>query len=99
TPWHLGESNFRLSFTPARAGRMSHMATLLESLTTLVTPATGQIAERLGESQDAVTSALPSTFASVLGGLVTKTADPGSFRQVFDLITSRPAGATLPAAA
>ena len=72
------------------------MATLLESLTSLVTPATGQLAERLGESEAAVSSALPSTFASVLGGLVTKANDPGSFRQIFDLITSRPAGANLP---
>src|SRR5690348_4548204 len=72
------------------------MATLLDSLTSLVTPATGQLAERLGESETAVSSALPSTFASVLGGLVTKAKDPGSFRQIFDLITSRPAGATVP---
>ena len=72
------------------------MATLLESLTSLVTPATGQLAERLGESEAAVSSALPSTFASVLGGLVTKARDPGTFRQIFDLITSRPAGANLP---
>jgi len=68
------------------------MATLLESLTTLVTPATGQIADRLGESEATVSSALPSTFASVLGGLVTKANDPASFRQVFDFLTSRPAG-------
>jgi OmpA-OmpF porin, OOP family len=73
------------------------MATLLDSLTSLVTPATGQIADKLGESEAAVTSALPSTFASVFGGLVTKTKDPGAFRQVFDFITSRPAGANLPA--
>jgi outer membrane protein OmpA-like peptidoglycan-associated protein len=72
------------------------MATLLESLTSLVTPAAGQLAERLGESEAAVSSALPTTFASVLGGLVTKAKDPGSFRQIFDLITSRPAGANLP---
>ncbi|HEY2378110.1 MAG TPA: OmpA family protein [Gemmatimonadaceae bacterium] len=73
------------------------MATLLDTLTTLVTPATGQLADRLGESEATVSSALPSTFASVLGGLVTKAKDPGSFRQVFDLITSRPAGSDLPA--
>ncbi|HKW49536.1 MAG TPA: OmpA family protein [Gemmatimonadaceae bacterium] len=72
------------------------MATLLDSLTTLVAPATGQLASRLGESEGAVSSALPGTFASVLGGLVTKAKDPGSFRHVFDLLTSRPAGANLP---
>ena len=72
------------------------MATLLDSLTSLVTPATGQLAEKLGESEAAVSSALPSTFASILGGLVTKAKDPGSFRQIFDLIASRPAGANLP---
>jgi outer membrane protein OmpA-like peptidoglycan-associated protein len=72
------------------------MATLLDSFTTLVTPATSQLAERLGESEATVSSAIPSTFASVLGGLVTKAKDPGSFRQVFDLITSRPSGANLP---
>ena len=72
------------------------MGTLLDSLTSLVTPATGQLAERLGESEAAVSSAVPSTFASVLGGLVTKANDPGAFRQIFDLITSRPAGVNLP---
>ena len=72
------------------------MATLLDSLKTLVSPATGQIAERLGESEAAVSSGVPTTFASVLGGLVNKAADPSSFRQVFDFITSRPAGANLP---
>jgi outer membrane protein OmpA-like peptidoglycan-associated protein len=72
------------------------MATLIDSLTSLVTPAAGQIADRLGESEAAVSSGLPTTFASVLGGLLTKSKDPGSFRQVFDLITSRPPGANLP---
>jgi len=72
------------------------MATLLESLTSLVTPAAGQIADRLDESEVAVSSGLPTTFASVLGGLVTKAKDPSSFRQVFDFITSRPPGTNLP---
>jgi len=72
------------------------MATLLDSLTSLVTPAAGQIANRLDESEVAVSSGLPTVFASVLGGLVTKAKDPGSFRQVFDFITSRPPGTTLP---
>lgn len=71
------------------------MATLLDSLTSLVAPATGQLASRLGESETAVSSAVPSTFASVLGGLVTKARDPGSFRQVFDLITNRQSAANL----
>jgi len=72
------------------------MATLLDSLTSLVTPAAGQIADRLDESEVAVSSGLPTTFASVLGGVVTKAKDPGSFRQVFDFITSRPPGTNLP---
>jgi OOP family OmpA-OmpF porin len=73
------------------------MATLLESLKSLVGPATGQIADRLGESEDAVSSGLPSVFASVLGGLVTKVNNPTAFRPIFDLITSRPPGVDLPA--
>ena len=73
------------------------MATLLESLKSLVAPATGQIADRLGESEDTVSSGVPTVIASVLGGLVTKASNPSAFRPIFDLITSRPPGADLPA--
>ena len=96
TTRRVSKPNFRVVSTPASRREDSLMGTLLESLTSLVTPATGQLAERLGESEAAVSSAVPSTFASVLGGLVTKAKDPGAFRQIFDLITSRPAGANLP---
>jgi OOP family OmpA-OmpF porin len=72
------------------------MATLLDSLTSLVAPATGQIADRLNESEVTVASGLPSVFASVLGGLVTKANNPTTFRPIFDLITSRPPGTDLP---
>ena len=72
------------------------MATLLDSLISLVAPATGQIADRLNESEATVASGLPSVFASVLGGLVTKANNPAAFRPIFDLITSRPPGTDLP---
>ncbi|HEV8234533.1 MAG TPA: OmpA family protein [Gemmatimonadaceae bacterium] len=72
------------------------MATLLESLKSLVAPATAQIADRLGEPAAVVSSGLPSVFASVLGGLVSKANNQTAFRPIFDLITSRPPGTELP---
>ena len=64
------------------------MATLIDSLTTLVSPATGQVAEKLGESETAVSRGVTSSFGAVLGGLVNKTKDPTTFGQIFDLISS-----------
>jgi len=71
------------------------MATLIDSLTTLATPATGQIAEKLGESETAVSRGVTSSLGAVLGGLVNKTKDPTAFGQIFDLISSRPPSTNL----
>ena len=65
------------------------MATLLESLTSLTTPAVSRIAHRLGESDAAVARGIQTSIASVLGGLLTKSADVSGIHRIFDLITSR----------
>jgi len=65
------------------------MATLLDSLTSLATPAVSRIAHRLGESDAAVARGLQASVASVLGGLLTKSADVSGIHRIFDLITSR----------
>jgi OOP family OmpA-OmpF porin len=65
------------------------MATLLDSLTSLATPAVGLIAQRLGESNAAVSRGLHASVASVLGGLATQTTDVRTAHRLFDLITSR----------
>lgn len=65
------------------------MATLLDSLTSLATPAVGLIAQRLGESNATVSRGLQASVASVLGGLATRTTDVRTAHRLFDLITSR----------
>jgi len=65
------------------------MATLLESLTSLTTPAVSRIAHRLGESDAAVARGIQTSVAAVLGGLLTKSADVSGIHRIFDLITSR----------
>jgi len=65
------------------------MATLLDSVTSLATPAVSRIAQRLGESDAAVSRGLQTSVASVLGGLLTKSTDASATHRVFDLITSR----------
>lgn len=65
------------------------MATLLDSLTSLATPAVSRIAHRLGESDAAVARGLQTSVASVLGGVLTKSADVSGIHRIFDLITSR----------
>jgi len=65
------------------------MATLLESLTSLATPAVSRIAHRLGESDAAVARGIQTSVASVLGGLLTKSADVSGIHRIFDLIASR----------
>lgn len=68
------------------------MASLLTSLTELITPdVTGRVADSLGESETAVTRGLRGGISSVLAGLVNKTDDPGSMQRVFDLATTRSA--------
>ena len=65
------------------------MATLLDSITSLATPAVSRIAQRLGESDATVSRGLQTSVASVLGGLLTKSTDASATHRVFDLITSR----------
>ena len=65
------------------------MATLLDSLTSVATPAVSRIAQRLGESDASVARGLLASVASVLGGILTKGADISGIHRIFDLITSR----------
>ena len=65
------------------------MPTLLDSLTSLASPAVGRIAQRLGESDASVARGVQTSVASVLGGLLTKSTDVSAIHRVFDLITSR----------
>lgn len=71
------------------------MATLIDSLTNLIAPATGQIAAKLGESEAAVSSGVTSSLGSVLGGLLDKTKDPAAFGHIFDVISSAPPSTNL----
>ena len=71
------------------------MATLIDSLTSLIAPATGQIATKLGESEAAIAGGMTSTLGSVLGGLLNKTKDTAGFGQIFDVISSAPPSADL----
>ena len=68
------------------------MTTLLDSLTSLVTPATGEIAKTFDESETTITGGMHATFASILGGLLGKTHDQGGFRRIFDFIGGYPGG-------
>jgi len=65
------------------------MATLLDTLTSRAAPAVGLIAQRLGESNSAVSRGLQASLASVLGGLATRTTDVSTAHRIFDLVTSR----------
>lgn len=71
------------------------MSTLLDSLANLAAPTVGQIAQRLGENDATVSRGLRTSLASVLAGLVTRTKDPTSIRQVFDLVSGRPASVSI----
>jgi len=71
------------------------MATLIDSLTDLIAPATGQIATKLGESEAVVSHGVTTTLGSLFGGLLHKTKDPVGFGQVFDVISSAPPSANL----
>jgi len=73
------------------------MGTLLDSLTSLAAPAVGPIAQRLGETDATVSRGVQASLASVLGGLITRTKDPTSSGQIFDLIRSHPASTKLTA--
>lgn len=71
------------------------MATLLDSLTSLATPAVGQIAQRLGETDATVSRGIQASFASLLGALVMRVEDPSSLDRIFDLVRNRPASTDL----
>jgi len=71
------------------------MATVLDSLTSLATSAVSRIAQRLGESDATVARGLQASIASVLAGLLTKSADVSGIQRIFDLITSRDNSAAL----
>jgi hypothetical protein len=73
------------------------MATLIDSLTTLIAPATGQIAAKLGESETAIAGGVTASLGSVLGGLLNKTRDPAAFGNIFDVISSAPPSGNLAA--
>ncbi|HEX6049407.1 MAG TPA: DUF937 domain-containing protein [Gemmatimonadaceae bacterium] len=64
------------------------MATLLDSLIALATPAAGALSRRVVESDDAISRGLRASLASVLVGLVTRSDDAAGAGQVFDLISS-----------
>jgi flagellar motor protein MotB len=66
------------------------MATLIDSLTSLIAPATGQIASQLGESDPAVAGGVTATVGALLGGLLHKTRDTAAFGHIFDVISSAP---------
>ena len=71
------------------------MATLIDSLTNLISPAVGQIAGKLGESETAVSSGVTGSLGSMLGGLLHKTNDTAAFGQIFDVIGSAPPSSDL----
>ena len=71
------------------------MATLLDSLNSLATPAVAQIAQRLGETDATVSRGIQTSLASLLGALVTKAEDPSSLDRIFDLVSNRPASTNL----
>ena len=64
------------------------MATLLDSLMALATPAAGALSRRLIESDDAISRGLRASLSSVLAGVIAKSDDAAGARQVFDLIVS-----------
>jgi OmpA-OmpF porin, OOP family len=73
------------------------MATLIDSLTNLISPAVGQIAGKLGESETSISSGVTGSLGSMLGGLLHKTNDPTAFGQIFDVIGSAPPSSDLTA--
>jgi OOP family OmpA-OmpF porin len=71
------------------------MATLIDSLTNLITPAVGQIAGKLGEPETAVSSGVTGSLGAMFGGLLHKSTEPAAFGQIFDVIGSAPPSANL----
>src|SRR6476659_5143760 len=81
--------------SPRREPEGCRMATLIDSLTNLVTPAVGQIAAKLGESETAVSTGVTGSLGAMLGGLLHKSTDTAAFAQIFDVIGSAPPSANL----
>lgn len=71
------------------------MSAILGSLTSLAAPVIGQIAGQLGETDAAVTRAIQSSFASILGGLSNKAEDPPAMDRIFELVNTRAVSADL----
>jgi outer membrane protein OmpA-like peptidoglycan-associated protein len=61
------------------------MSTLLGSLTALAAPGIDLIAHQLGETDAVVKRGVPSSLASVLGGIINKAEDPPAMDRIFDL--------------
>ena len=57
-------------------------------LHTLDKGATSQIAGSLGESEQSISKGLESSIATVLGGMASKSEDPGALRRILDLVPS-----------
>lgn len=65
-------------------------ASLLQSLMDGVSPqALSTIASRLGESEQSTSKGLTMALATVLAGLIGKSADGGAFQKIFELVTDR----------
>ncbi len=64
------------------------MATLLDSLMALATPAAGALSRRVIESDDAISRGLHASLASVLAGVLTKSDDAEAVQRVFGLVSS-----------
>jgi outer membrane protein OmpA-like peptidoglycan-associated protein len=63
------------------------MATILDSLRSLVTPdLLAQAATALGESQGNVSRGLEAAFPAILAGLLSKSNDTGAMRQIMELL-------------
>ena len=71
------------------------MSILLDSLTSLASPAISQIAGQLRETDAAVTRGLHSSFALVLGSIINKAEDPPAMDRIFELVNTRAASADL----
>jgi hypothetical protein len=63
------------------------MSTYIDTLSSLADPVTSDIAERLGESPDAVAQATDATFATILAGIIGKISDAQTFQRIFTHIT------------
>jgi OmpA-OmpF porin, OOP family len=63
------------------------MSTYIDTLSSLADPVTNDIAERLGESPDAVAQATDATFATILAGIIGRIGDAQAFQRLFNIIS------------